>query len=149
MVALPEQSPGQTTIDDIIDIEPVNEGETPDESAYYNEDPPSPQRQVLILPGQYAVNEEVLLSSGGEFAELGFGTPVYGGQLYFTRSQCLEIGSALIQIAGKMIPPKVLKQMAEEREAQASAAKDLVVVERDTSLVDPAGKPLTTKDMRV
>lgn len=146
MVALPEQSPGQTKLEDFIDVESEEVDPTTAPTVSDSEadgGTPGPvQRQVLVLPGQYAVNEEVLDTQGGQYAEIGFGTPVFGGQLYFTRAQCIQIGSDLLQIAGKMTPPKVIK-------AQAEAASRLTVVEDNKTLVGLDGSPLTTADMRV
>jgi hypothetical protein len=123
-----EQSPGQTTIDEVIDVDPVNE---PDVSEVGPDPAPEAQRQVIIIPGQYSFNSEILSTEGGEFVEFGYGTPIHGGQLYFTRSQLVALGAEMLQLAGKMIPPK-----------QVAKASKLALVERDKQLVDPAGNPL-------
>jgi len=105
--------------DDVVEDVPGSEG-------------PIPRRQVVIIPGAYQINEEVMRTEAGEFVELGFGNPVYGGQLYFNRSQLVEIGSKMLQLAGQMIPPKVLQR--------------LQVVEQDKVLVAPNGQPLTSPE---
>lgn len=165
MVVLKEQSPGQTALEDFIDVESTevdptvapssdgaDEGNPPIGETIQEELPEEPRRQIIIIPSQFSLNEEILLSNMGEFAEMAFANNLFGGQLYFTRSQAIEVGSALLQIAGKMTGPKELARMQAEAEAKAAAA-DLSVVVRDTTLVGPDGvSPLrgtTTAEQRV
>jgi hypothetical protein len=90
------------------------------------------QRQVVVVPGAYDLNDDLLTTPAGEFAELSYGCPNHAGLLYLTRAQMIELGGHLLTLAGKMKSPKDL-----EREAATPPA--LAVVERDTTLVGPDG----------
>jgi hypothetical protein len=129
-----------------LEANPPQEYREPEEDLYREvpeeEQGPPPQRQVLCIPSQAVVNSEVLGTAGGEYAEVMVGNIAFGGTVYLDRATCLQVGADLLQMAGRMTPPKVVK-------AQAKAAADLAIVERDKTLIDPAGRPLTTQDMRV
>lgn len=132
---LPEQSPGQMTIDEALEEAAIASPEAP-------ESLPPPVRQVIVLPGQYSFNDEILETEMGQFVEFGYGTPIHGGQLYFNRSQLLAIGSEMLQKAGKMTPPKVLAKAEKAAQKLAEGGLSLPVGADVKGLVDPAGRPL-------
>lgn len=137
--ALPLVMTAEEPIADDSDMEAKIEADV----AKANQEAPA-QRQVIVIPGQYTFNPEILKTEAGEFVEFGYGTPVHGGQLYFNRSQLVALGSAMLQLAGRMTPPKDVarQERAPESPTGASQGTPEGTVDPMARLVGPAGETL-------